>query len=78
MNDDVRLLFPDADVEVGILGFVPGAQAVPLPGQDEYSVLAIAYHNVAVERDYLQQLQEVRDTDSLSNEPIWAYSAYSY
>eukprot|EP00435_Cladocopium_sp_Y103_P024487 s209_g6.t1 len=26
--------------------------------QDEYSVLAIAYHNVAVERDYLQQLQE--------------------
>lgn len=28
------------------------------PTQDEYSVLAIAYHNVAVERDYLQQLQE--------------------
>ncbi|CAJ1371175.1 unnamed protein product, partial [Effrenium voratum] len=26
--------------------------------QDEYSVLAIAYHNVAVERDYLHQLQE--------------------
>ena len=69
MNDDVRLLFPD-DGEVGILGFVPGTQAVPVPGQDEYSVLAIAYHNVAVERDYLQQLQEVRDTDSLSNEPI--------
>ena len=27
-------------------------------GEDEYSVLAIAYHNVAVERDYLQQLEE--------------------
>ena len=27
--------------------------------EDEYSVLAIAYHNVAVEHDFLQQLHEV-------------------
>eukprot|EP00930_Biecheleria_cincta_P051552 TRINITY_DN3673_c0_g1_i2.p1 TRINITY_DN3673_c0_g1~~TRINITY_DN3673_c0_g1_i2.p1 ORF type:complete len:975 (+),score=173.46 TRINITY_DN3673_c0_g1_i2:123-2927(+) len=26
--------------------------------QDEYSVLAIAYHNVAVERDYMHQMEE--------------------